>query len=440
MPGQDRILPALLRMSSIANKAAGMAPASGRATQIVNIGMLLAGLLLGQGSIFAAQTALVAAGDYELLAAFGTHYSFAIFGIILVDAGGSTTLAQLIARKSTEPMSRREIWRIFHETSVVRLATAVLIGAMATAYVLMFSADPFSRWYVALAFPGLLLWTINGIGLLDGLRLSGISGLTGSAAYFVTALGLLLARHRSSEMAGAILGGAFSIGYLATVTAQWIALRTRGWSPQLGRITLAGLAKALKDGGALTLQLVPGQLNMRLQLVLSTFYLGAETTALFIYAKQITAAATQIIGFVLRVEFPGLVQRLSVQTRHGVVSILSGQKMALYCAFTIAAGISVVAAGAAAIPHFGWHQAAVTIAAFAPTILTLSLSMMMMQGLAALGAYAVGARTVAAGSAIGIVVSYILVFTLGVYAFVLGEIVFNLTAFYLVYRHLRRRP
>ena len=210
-----------------------MAPARGRGPHVINIGLLIAGLLLGQGTIFAAQTALVATGDYELLAAFGTHYSFAIFGIILVDAGASTTLAQRVARQPAEPMSRDEIWRIFCETSAVRLLMAVLVGTAAAVYVLAFSADPFSRWYVALALPGLLLWTINGVGLLDGLRLSGISGITGSAAYLVTALGLLLARHRSPEMAGAILGGAFSIGYLATLMAQWIALARLGWSPSV---------------------------------------------------------------------------------------------------------------------------------------------------------------------------------------------------------------
>lgn len=417
---------------------AWLRPAHGHWPQIVNIGLLIAGLGLGQGSIFIVQTALVATGDYELLAAFGTHYSFAIFGIILVDAGASTTLARVVARLSAEPKPRDEVWRMFCETSLVRLLTASLIGAAAVAYAVGFSSDGFSRWYVALALPGLLLWAVNGVGLLDGLRLSGISGITGAAAYIVTAAGLILAKHRSPEAAGAILGGAFSIGYLLTLCAQWIVLGRKGWSPRLRKITHAGLARSVKDGGALSFQLVPGQINMRVQLVLSTVYLGAETTALFIYAKQIVTASTQIIAFVLRVEFPGLVEKLAAPGKQNLGSILGAQRMALYCAVVFTVGVTGISGIAAAVPDFSLHRAAVIIASFTPTILTLSVSLMMIQALAALGAYAAIARTLAISSMLGMLASYVLVSTLDVYAFVLGEVAFHLAGIYLVCRYLRR--
>jgi hypothetical protein len=418
--------------------AAWLGQPLGQWRQIVNIGLLIAGLGLGQGSIFIVQTALVATGDYALLAAFGTHYSFAILGIILVDAGASTTLARIVARLSAEPKSRDEVWQIFCETSVVRLLTASLIGTAAAAYALGFSSDGFSRWYVALALPGLLLWAVNGVGLLDGLRLSGISGIAGAAAYIVTAAGLVLAKHKSAEAAGAILGGAFSIGYLLTLGAQWIALGRKGWFPQLRKITRAGLARSFKDGAALSFQLVPGQVNMRVQLVLSTVYLGTETTALFIYAKQIVTASTQIIGFVLRVEFPGLVEKLAAPGKQNLGSILGAQRIALYCAVVFTVGATGISGIAASVPDFSLHRAAVIIASFTPTILTLSVSLMMIQALAALGAFAAIAKALAIGSALGMLVSYMLVSALDVYAFVLGEVTFHLTGFYVVYRYLRR--
>ncbi len=406
---------------------------------MVNIGLLIAGLGLGQGTIFIVQTALLAAGNYQLLAAFGTHYSFAILGIILVDAGASTTLARVVARLPGEPKPRDEVWKIFCETSVIRLLIASLIGTASAIYVLEFGSDGFSRWYVALALPGLLLWAINGVGLLDGLRLSGVSGITGSAAYVVTAIGLAIAAHSPPETAGAILGGAFSVGYLVTFFAQWIVLGRKGWYPRIRKVTRAGLARSLKDGSAMLFQLVPGQINMRVQLVLSTVYLGAETTALFIYAKQIVTAATQIIGFVLRVEFPALVEKLAASGQHSLGSILRAQKMALYCAVVFAAGIAVPAGIAAAVPDFSWHRAATIIALFTPTILTLSLSLMMIQALAALGAYAAIAKTLAISSATGMAVSYALISTLDWYALVVGEVAFHLAGFYLVHRHLRAR-
>jgi hypothetical protein len=410
----------------------------GRSPQIVNVGLLIAGLGLGQGTIFIVQTALVAAGQYELLAAFGTHYSFAILGIILVDAGASTTLARVVARLSVERKSHDEVWQSFCETSAIRLLTASLIGTAAAVYALGFASDGFSRWYVTLALPGLLLWAVNGVGLLDGLRLSGVSGITGSAAYVVTAIGLALAAHRSTEAAGAILGGAFSIGYLVTLGAQWIALGRKGWFPKLRKVTRAGLTRSLKDGGALLFQLVPGQITMRVQLVLCTVYLGAETTALFIYAKQIVTAATQIIGFILRVEFPGLVEKLAVPGRHDLASVMGAQRMALYCAVIFMVGVTGISGIAAAVPDFGLHRAATIIASFAPTILTQSLLLMMIQALAALGAYGVIARALAISSAVGVMVNYMLISTLEAYAFVLGEVTYNLVGFYIVYRYLRR--
>jgi hypothetical protein len=252
----------------------------------------------------------------------------------------------------------------------------------------------------------------------------------------VTALGLALAAHRPGETAGAILGGAFSLGYLVTVTAQWIALGRNGWHPRLQRLTRAGLLRSLRDGSVLLFQFFPGQITMRVQLVLSTLYLGAETTALFIYAKQIVTGMTQIIGFVLRIDFPGLVQRLA-GSGDRFRTILKAQQTTLYCAVTFSFATAILFGVAATVPDFSLHRAATVMVSFAPTVLTLSLSMMVIQGLAALGAYTVIASTVAIGSAVWVAISYALVSLLGVYAFVLGEVVSQLTTCYFAYRYIR---
>lgn len=415
-----------------------LAAAKGRWRQIINIGLLIAGLGLGQGAIFVVQTALVASGKYELLAAFGTHYSFAILAVIVVDLGASTTLARAVAQLSSGRGSRGAVWQAFCETSVIRLAVASLIGAVALVFVWSFSSDGFSRWYVALALPGLLLWALNGVGLLDGLRLSGVSGMTGAAAYMVTAAGLALASREPAETAGAVLGGAFSAGYLLTLVAQWTVLVRNGWVPRLRKLTRAGLAKALRDGTALALQVVPAQ-ALRLQLVLSVMYLGAETTALFVFAKQVLTATTQIIGFVLRVEFPGLTAKLLGEGRHSLGGMIAAQRMAVFCAVTFAVGATTVAGIAALVPDFSLHRAAVTVAGFTPTILTMSLLLMMQQGLAAIGAYGASTLALAIGSTTGILASYLLISPLGVYAFAAGEAVMDFVGLYVGYLYLRRR-
>lgn len=405
---------------------------------LVNIALLIVGLGVGQGAIFLVQTMLVATGEYALLAAFGLHYSFAILAILLVDAGGTTILARMVARLSPEQRPSDSVWLAFCEMSTIRLLIAVLIGAAAAVYALGLTSDRFSQWYVALALPGLLLWSVNPVGLLDGQRMSGISGITGSAAYLITAVGLASAAHRPPEVAGAVLGGAFSIGYVVTLAAQWVALRRMGWRPRFRRPTRSGLLTSLKDGCALLFQLVPGQINMRVQLVLSTAYLGTETTALFIYAKQVVTAFTQIIGFVLRVEFPGLVEKLATSRKQSIASILSAQRTTLYLAIAFSTGTTVVSGVAALTPGFSLHEAAKVMVLFAPTIGTLSLSLMMTQALAAMGVYAVIARALVFSSAMGIAACYLLISKFQIYALALGELTFHFVGFYLVFRYLRQ--
>ena len=298
----------------------------------MNIGLLIAGLGLGQGTIFAVQTWLVAKGQFELLSLFATHYSLAMFGIIVVDGGSSAIIARNFVQLSSGHGTTDAFWRMVSETMAVRLLVALLVGIGAAIYALGFAQSDFSRCYVLFALPGLLLWAGNAVGLLDGLKLSGISGITSAAAYAACAIGLAFAPDASPDIAGSILGGAFSVGYLLTVAAQWAVLRGYGWAPRFRKVTAAGLSRSFKDGSALLFQLVPGQIILRIQLVLGTIYLGVETTALFAYVKQIIAMSTMIIAIVLRVEFPRLVEILSRPIEQRFLVVLKAQMMTLYCA------------------------------------------------------------------------------------------------------------
>ncbi|KQT03034.1 hypothetical protein ASG57_15765 [Bradyrhizobium sp. Leaf396] len=399
--------------------------------------MMVTGLALGQGAIFAVQTALLAAGEYELLAIFAMHYSFAMLGIILVDAGANVTLARAVVNLSPGGEPNGKVWQTFADTSAIRMSNALVVGGSAMLYA-QISGDPLGRWYVFLAIPGLLLWSINGVGLLDGLRLSGVSGMTGSIAYVVNALGLLIASYRSREAAGAILGVAFSLGYVLTLLAQWAALTWKGWRLRVHKPSRAGLARAFKDGMALSFQIVPGQINMRVQLVLSAAYLGAETTAVFVYAKQIVTAATQVLQFVLRVEFPDLVERLASSQKQSLSGIMGAQKMTLACAVLFSAG-TMLLAGAAAVWFDGaLHRVAIVMVGFAPTIFTVALLQMTWQGLAAAGAYAASAWALAIGAAVGVVASYCLLSLLHVFAFAAAEVLLNFVTLYVGYRFLER--
>lgn len=405
---------------------------------MVNIGLLIAGLALGQGSIFIVQTALLAAGNYHLLAGFGTHYSFAILGVILTDAGTSTILARDMARLSTGQGTTEAFWGTFCETVVFRLLMAGLTAIAVVVYVVTVASDGFSRHYLLSALPGLLFWAGNASGLLDGLKLSGISGITGSLAYAASAIALALVPSFSPEMAGLILGGAFSGGYFLTVLVQWMVLKRYGWAPRIRKPTTAGLVLSFKNGSAMLFQLLPGQIVLRVQLTLSAIYLGPETTAVFTYVRQIITALNTVLAIVLRVDFPGLVQKVSQTRRQSFRGVIDAQRTALYCAVALTAGAILVASLSFMLPQSRFNVAAVALLMFSPTIFTSSFSLMMMQAVLALGAYTSVAKITAISAAVGIAVSCLLVTTIHLYAMVAGELVTHLLVIVLMYHEILR--
>ena len=150
-----------------------------------NFGLLIAGMGVGQGTVFAAQTWLLAQGRFALLSAFSAHYAVSTLAVLVVDSGASTILARETAR--TGMGAPGDIWSTFSETSLFRSLLAGAVGAAAAAYALGVTPDAFSRNYLLFCLPGWLIWSCNGGGLLDGLKLSGLGGLCGAITYAASA-------------------------------------------------------------------------------------------------------------------------------------------------------------------------------------------------------------------------------------------------------------
>lgn len=406
--------------------------------RVANVGLLVGGYGIGQGAIFAVQTWLFAQGKFDLLSAFGTHFSFLMLGIFVIDAGSTTTLARQVARLPADG-SRTAIWRLFWDTAVVRLSTAVVVAAGALMVALLPISDPLSRTYLLASVPGLLIWSANAVGMLDGLKLSGLSGLTGAIAFATSAFALALTADASPETAGFVLGAAFSLGHAVTVLAQWIVLIRLGRGPRWSRPCREGVVRAARDGFALLLQFIPGQLILRAQLLLSATFLGTEATALFIYAKQIVVAMTMLVGFVTRVDFPALVERAAACEHLGLSAIFRSQVTSIVSAVTLALGTLLACLVALTVPQYGFSNAAHLLAAYSPSIVTISALLIMIQGMAAMADYAASAKIVAVSTVVGIAVSYAMIGPCGIYAFVIGEMSFHLLGSALMYLHLRRR-
>jgi O-antigen/teichoic acid export membrane protein len=405
---------------------------------VVNVGLLVTGLAIGQGAIFAVQTWLLASGQSELLSLFATHYSFALFGILLTDGSTSSIVARDMVRLLSDHGSSEQFWRRFCEIVVFRLSIAALLGVAAILYTLTIAPAGFSRSYLLAAMPGLLFWAGNATGILDGMKLSGISGMTGAIAYAASAIALTLVPNGSPEQTGLILGGAFSGGYLLGVLVQWAVLKRYGWVPRMRKPTAEGLVRTFKDGTAMVFQLMPGQISLRVLLMLSAIYLGAEPTALFAYIKQVVAALTMMVYVVIRVDFPGLVQAVSRPGKQNFRTIIENQKTTLFCAVVLTAGAVIVCLLASQLPHTRLSGAAHAFLWFSPTIFTTSFSVMMVQAMIALGAFSAVARITAISAGVWIASTYLLITDLGLYALLVGELLSHFVGFALMYHTISR--
>ena len=390
---------------------------------MLNLALLIGGYGVGQGSIFLAQTWLVAHGELELLALFGTHFAFAMFGIIAVEAGSLTILARHAASMQEGEESVPAMWRHFWEMSVVRGAMALVVVAASLGFMHYLASSPFSRGYVLCALPAFLFWAVNAAGFLDGLRLSGISGISGSIAYAASAGTLVYAQGLDPASAGAALGAAFSAGYLLTVMVQFAALRVAGWRLRFVAPKRRGIARAGIDGLALLGSTLPGQVYFRAQLLMSAAWLGAEPTALFLYVKQIVTAAIQLTGFFRRVEFPALVQTLQQDATRPLHTIwhlqIRGTQLALVatCALFIA-GLGMTGLAEDMLTEIGRY-----LAAFAFVIFASASLLAFGQGLAALGHYnALLVRSLLA-AVVGLSLSALLSSSIGILAFAIADIV-----------------
>lgn len=401
--------------------------------------MLVAGYGFGQGSIFLAQSWLLAKGQLELLALFGTHFAFAGFGIIVVEAGSLIILARHAASMERNEESVATMWRTFWELSVFRAVLALLVIAAGAAIAFTAAASPFTRAYALCAAPAFLFWALNAAGFLDGLRLSGISGVSGSLAYAASALALALAADADPATAGMVLGAAFSAGYLLTILVQFAALRVAGWGMRFERPRRAGILSAGRDGLALLGSNLPGQAYFRVQLLMSSAWLGAGPTALFVYVKQVVTAATQLAGFIRRVEFPALVQALAKGVDNPALTALRVQWRGTQ--FALALMLCLALAGLALWNMASLHLADVGqyMAGFSITIASGAVILALTQGLAALGRYNSLLVRAALSTAAGLAVSFMLVRQAGIYGFLIGDLASAVVSLVLLYRVMRYR-
>lgn len=410
----------------------------GAIRRLVNLGLLIGGFGIGQGSIFLAQTYLVATGRTELLALFGAHFSFAMLGIIAVESGSLTVLSAQIARLLVAQGDEHELWRVYWETTVYRLTVAIVLIAGLLIFRALAPLPAFSSAYLIGVLPALLIWAFNGAGFLDGLQKSGISGISGSIAYVASAVALVSALDATPAAAGLITGGALSVGYAVTVAVQFVALGCLGWRPRFEQPTSGGIRKAFIEESSMLAGLAPGQLYFRAQIAIASVFLGQTATAMLVYAKQIVSAASQISGFARRIEFPRMVQVVAGNPRIPIRALVGIQKASFAIAGAIAA--TVLIASLIIVARFDGftEQAWAFLAFFCVTILTEAVGQSLVQAMFARSLIhsAAVARIIAV--VVAIAFGYLFVTLIGPKVFIVSDLVSHAIVISLSYYWLRR--
>lgn len=399
----------------------------------VNAALLVASFAIGQGSIFVAQTWLVHRGALDLLAAFATHFSFAILGLMIVDAGSSLVMARRISLTEASDM-RTTVGRCYLQACIVRLCAAVAVSLAGLCYAFA-AGDAFARGYVPAAVPALFIWAFNATGVLDGLKLSGFSGLTVTCAYLASALGLAISGGAASMGAGTRLGLALSFGYALAVLAQLALLHLLGCLPRVMPVSLRACRDFAGEGVAVILSLLPGQLFFRFQIVVCAVVLGEASTAMFLYGRQIAAAVSQVLEFVRRAHFPLMVRDMAGSG--GLIpAAFRAQRLATGLAILGAGGVLAAGLLCGLLLNRWFAQAGLIATLFSIGVLTGALSQTLAQAAQAVGCFSVVASAAVLAMLAGLVVTAPMALLFGLAGLAMAEVFTHAAAASLIYVRL----
>ncbi len=407
---------------------------SERRRRFGNIAALVAAYGSGQGALFLAQTSLVARGQLAQLGEFGTTFVFVTLFYQLVDWGGILLLAREVL-DTRRPAS--QTWKLFWSFSAIR---AVIAGAIILASIgirLLFGANFWTSFFL-MSSGGLFFVAFNVGGLLDGLSLSGWNGVAGAIPFLATAMALpYCSGFHDKSSAGAVLGLTYAIGSVVGVILQSAILRMhfepRGMQKPEWR---KGMVLA-REGGVYFLTWIPGQLFFRGQIAISASMFGTASTGLFVYAKQIITAASQVISFARRSEFPNVVKILAV-SRRSITNIVGQQLFSL--TLSLAAAVTMCVAIGLFWRYLPgrFQEAAILTIAFIPAFLATCVLAAVMQASAALRELRFAAEaSIIALLFVGLAMSFLLAKPWHLFGMAAAECVANLLAFSIIVVRLR---
>jgi len=255
--------------------------------------------------MFLAQSWLVIQGELAFIGQVGLGLAGLSLAQLVADFGGTFILSRQAARGRGDGY--------FASANIVRVIVGLLAAGILLA-VALYAGGPIEKAVIVGGTAAICFWSVNLVGMLDGLGRSSISGPISGLSWLFASIGLFLHDESRPVESGVLIGALFSVGAAFTVCWQYIIAYRSGRRVISARPNLAEMREFAREGGYYSLANAPGQFYGRGLILISTIFLGADITGAVVYARNLVMVATQGITFIRRVEFPALARRLSCDT------------------------------------------------------------------------------------------------------------------------------
>lgn len=408
--------------------------------QLKNFSLLVLSFFVGQGSVFLVQTWLLTSGEMKLLGDFGFIFSFFILGVTLVEAGSVVIISRYVLSLGDDSEFSHKVSTVYWNVTLFRFCLAVFLVSISFFVFLFFVKDKsFFYLYFIGAFPGLIFWAFSFSGILDGLKLSGLSGFCSSFPYFISALALLfVGGDENIENPGWILGCAFSIGYLLSIIIQIVFLSRTSIKFCYVCPRSALLIQYGKDCVSMLAGLLPGQLYQRSQLAICRYFVGVDATAIYLYAKQIINSGSQLVGFARRVEFYVIVEMIGIAEK-SILKLLLAQRKSLFAALIVFLGMVILSYFLGRFSVNIDSSVSLSLLWISITLISESIGTSLMQVLYASTLFMKVANIRLFAVIIGMVFSLFLTPVLGIKGLVLSDIVVHLLVAFIGVKYMKSR-
>ena len=279
------------------------------------------GFLLGQGSMFAVQTYLVAQQQFSLISAVGIFLGILTLFQGVADGGGIF----LLSKYRSENLQNQYFYAF--------LLARVLFTSffLALLYLISFFVT-YEHWKFLLIFVAVnsFIWVFNINGILDFEKLNKKLIYTSSINWLIASI--ILYFFDKNQKIIELIGFGFSFGTLINVISQYLIVRKINISLFQVNPTYKNVEMQLKVICAHGFGYIAAQGYGRLLPIFTNYYLSSTLAGYCIYAKSLASAIGQLVIFTRRADYGRLVELVNKE-EWNIKSILKVQQVGIYISF-----------------------------------------------------------------------------------------------------------